>query len=158
MINNFNPSELVDVAKQIERAGVEFYRLAATKVTTPEAKAFLLRLATMEENHEDQFHQLDTYIDSDTNENNATDTRNESIQYLRVLAVSRVFFDKDINSSSMEEILKTAIIIEKDAIAFYLGLKNMITNQQGKDIVDSIISEEMTHVQILSNELITLKA
>ena len=52
---------------------------------------------------------------------------------------------------TLEEILRIAVGLEKDSILFYLGLKDMITQQSGKDRIGEIIKEERRHVFQLSN-------
>ena len=56
-----------------------------------------------------------------------------------------VFFEKKLGTSSMEEILKEAILAEKDSIVFYLGMKEMVPENFGKTKIDAIIKEEMVH-------------
>jgi len=56
----------------------------------------------------------------------AFDPEGEAALYIRSLADTRVFFEKKIDTSSMEEILKEAILAEKDSIVFYLGMKEMV--------------------------------
>jgi rubrerythrin len=56
----------------------------------------------------------------------------------------------------MKEILKAAIVAEKDSIVFYLGLKDFVPDRLGKNRLDKIIKEEMGHIRILSNELVSL--
>ncbi|MFV9644757.1 MAG: rubrerythrin, partial [Desulfobacterales bacterium] len=72
-------------------------------------------------------------------------------------ADTRVFFEKKIdNTSSIKDILKEAILAEKDSIVFYLGMKEMVPENFGKAKIDAIIKEEMTHIQLLSKELVAL--
>jgi rubrerythrin len=85
------------------------------------------------------------------------DPENEVGLYIRALADTRVFFEKKIDISSMEEILKAAIVAEKDSIIFYLGLKNAVPERLGGEKIDIIIEEEMSHITLLSNELLALK-
>jgi rubrerythrin len=47
--------------------------------------------------------------------------------------------------------------LEKDSILFYLGFKDMIPQQSGKDRIGEIIKEERRHVFQLSNLLEKLK-
>ena len=68
-----------------------------------------------------------------------------------------MFFEKEIDLSSMREILKAAILAEKDSIVFYLGMKDLVPDKLGKDKLDEIIKEEMGHIRILSKELIAHK-
>ena len=83
------------------------------------------------------------------------DPDNQTVQYLHSLADMRVFYKKEIDISSMEEILKSAIEAEKDSIVFYLGMKDLVPENRGKRRLDSIIKEEMSHINLLSKELRT---
>ena len=47
--------------------------------------------------------------------------------------------------------------MEKDSIAFYLGMKDMVPDDLGKSNMDAIIREEMSHIQLLSEKLTALK-
>ena len=53
----------------------------------------------------------------------------------------------------MEEILKTAIGLEKDSIVFYTGIREMVSEKMGKNKVNDIINEEIGHIVDLSNQL-----
>ena len=57
----------------------------------------------------------------------------------------------------MKDILKETILAEKDSIAFYLRIKEMVSEKFGKTKIDSIIKEEMSCIKILSNKLVALK-
>jgi len=56
-----------------------------------------------------------------------------------------------------EDVLKMAIGLEKDSIAFYVGLKESVSHKAGKDKVEAIIKEEMGHIVTLSQKLEALK-
>ena len=55
----------------------------------------------------------------------------------------------------MVEILKSAIEAEKDSIVFYLGMKEAVPENLGKDRIETIIKEEMGHIRVLSRELVS---
>jgi len=57
----------------------------------------------------------------------------------------------------MKEILKAAILAEKDSIVFYLGMKEMVPEDFGKAKIDIITKEEMSHIKLLSTRLAALK-
>jgi rubrerythrin len=82
------------------------------------------------------------------------DPAGEASLYLRALVESRVFFKKEINVTSMVEILKSAIEAEKDSIVFYLGMKEAVPENLGSDRIETIIKEEMGHIRVLSKELV----
>ena len=54
---------------------------------------------------------------------------------------------------SLEDILNTAIGLEKDSILFYIGLKDMVPPKYGQDRIDHIIKEERQHVAQLKGIL-----
>jgi len=85
------------------------------------------------------------------------DPEGESERYLRALADTRVFYETEVDTTSFEEILKSAITAEKDSIVFYLGMKDVVPAHLGKQKLDDIIKEEMGHISLLSKELMELK-
>ena len=122
----------------------------------PRSKKLLIELAAMEDEHEKTFASLRADLTEAEKTTTVFDPEDESVLYLRALADTRVFFKKKIDISSMEEILKAAIVTEKDSIVFYLGLKDFVPDQLGKNRLDKIIKEEMGHIRILSKELVSL--
>ena len=154
---DFNADDIFEMAEQMERNGAKFYRTAAEKVADSSAKEFLLELAGMEDEHEKTFALLRADLSQKEKAATVFDPEGESALYLRALADSEVFFKKEIDVSSMKEILKAAIIAEKDSIVFYLGMMQFVPEELGKDKLGKIIKEEMEHIRILSNELVSLK-
>jgi rubrerythrin len=67
-----------------------------------------------------------------------------------------VFYEKEIDTTSFKEILKSAITAEKDSIVFYLGMKDVVPAHLGQRKLDGIIKEEMSHIRLLSKELLEL--
>ena len=68
-----------------------------------------------------------------------------------------MFFEKDIGAADLESIFKTALTAEKDSIAFYLGMKDLVPSAAGKVKIEDIIKEEMRHIRILGERLAALK-
>jgi rubrerythrin len=153
---DFNADDIFEMAEQMERNGAKFYRTAAEKVADSSAKEFLLELAGMEDEHEKTFALLRADLSQKEKMATIFDPEGESALYLRALADTEVFFKKEIDVSSMEEILKAAIMAEKDSIVFYLGMMQFVPEELGKDKLGKIIKEEMGHIKILSNELVSL--
>ena len=154
---DFNADDIFEMAERIERNGAKFYRTAAEKVADASAKEFLLELAGMEDDHEKTFALLRADLSKKEKAATVFDPEGESALYLRALADTEVFFKKEIDVSSMEEILKAAIMAEKDSIVFYLGMMQFVPEELGKDKLGKIVKEEMEHIRILSNELVSLK-
>ncbi|MEJ5228548.1 MAG: ferritin family protein [Pseudothermotoga sp.] len=156
----FNIDEIFEIAEQIERNGVTFYTKAAEKFPEYTKKSLFLKLAEMEREHEKKFHSMRVDLAKKERElSEFLDPQGEAAQYLGAIANSKVFDlkadptakFKDIKSVS--ELLRIAIDIEKDSIIFYLGVKEMVPAGLGKDKIDLIVREEMSHVSILTGLL-----
>jgi rubrerythrin len=154
---DFNVDEVFEMAEQIERNGAKFYRSAADSVSDPEEKKLLNELARMEDAHEKTFADLRKNLKAGDKKITVFDPNDEAGAYLRALADTRVFFEKEMDLSSMKAILKGAIIAEKDSIVFYLGMKEAVPADFGKDRIEAIIKEEMSHIKLLSGKLVAAK-
>ncbi|MFZ0134858.1 MAG: ferritin family protein [Desulfobacterales bacterium] len=157
MAYDFNADEIFEMAEQMERNGEKFYKNAAGSIDDAAHKALLLELAAMEVDHEKTFKAMRSDLKATEKSATVFDPNGEAALYLRALADTRVFFEKKIDVSSMEKILKAAIEAEKDSIVFYLGMKNAVPDKLGQDRIEGIIKEEMGHIRLLSRELAQLK-
>ena len=156
MSYNFNADEIFEIAEQIERNGAIFYRTAAENITDEDKKKLLIHLAEMEDDHEKTFKTLRDELSENEKTMTTFDPEDETADYLRLLADTRVFYEKEVDVTSLNEVFKTAITAEKDSIVFYLGMKNVVPSHQGKNWLDRIIKEEMDHIRLLSKELLEL--
>jgi len=156
MAYDFNVDEIFIMAEQLERNGAKFYHDSAKKVEDPDFRKLLNDLAEMEIEHEKTFKRMRADITEKEKEYSVFDPEGETALYLRALADSRVFFEKEMDLTSHEAILKAAITAEKDSIVFYLGMKDAVPENLGKDRIETIIREEMGHIKFLSGKLISL--
>lgn len=157
MSYDFNANEVFEMAEQMERNGGKFYRTSAESADDPDSKKFLLELAEMEDQHERTFKSMRAELTAAEKASTVFDPQGEAALYLRALADTRVFFEKEIDVSSMKAILKSAIEAEKDSIVFYLGMKDAVPESLGKGRLENIIKEEMGHIRILSKKLVAHK-
>jgi len=159
----FNAFEIFEMAEQIERNGVKFYRKAAKNISDQNVCQMLLDLADMEVEHEKTFADMRKQLSDEARELRVFDPENELALYLQAMANGHVFnLNKDLSeqlkgNETAEEILKLAIDAEKDSIVFYLGLKDFVPVKAGKDKVEAIIKEEMAHIAVLNRRLPVLK-
>ena len=160
----FNADEVFEMAVRIENNGAAFYRKAAGLQSDIKNKKFLEGLANMEDRHEKIFTDMRTTLTEKDKEPKVFDPFDEVSQYLAAMADtmggegSPSVADALTGNESLEEILKIAVGLEKDSILFYLGIKDLIPAQSGKDRIDEIIKEERRHVIQLSKLLEKLKA
>ncbi|MBU2510873.1 ferritin family protein [bacterium] len=157
MYHKFNANEILDMAIQIEKNGYAFYKQAAEDIKDGDIKSFLLELADMELNHEESFVEMKSALAAGEKAEVVFDPWEETAAYLEALAATRVFYEKKIDTTSAKEVLKEAIVAEKESIVFYLGMKDMVPEDAGKKRIDDIIREEMSHIQIISKQLLKLK-
>jgi len=157
MSYDFNADEIFEMAEQMERNGADFYRKAAEAATDDQNREMLLKLAEMEDEHEKTFNAMRVELAGREKEATVFDPQDESINYLRALVDTRVFFKKEIDITSMKEIFKEALMAEKDSIVFYLGMKDMVPEKLGKTRLDDIIKEEMEHIKIIGKKLSAFK-
>ncbi|MFO7665244.1 MAG: ferritin family protein [Desulfobacterales bacterium] len=157
MSYDFNADDIFEIAEQLERNGAKFYRNAAAGVSDTASKEFLIKLAGMEDDHEKTFKTLRATLAANEKTPTVFDPQDEAVLYLKALADTKVFFEKETTYASMKEILKSAIEAEKDSIVFYLGMKEAVPEKSGRNKIEAIIKEEMGHIRILSRELVDLK-
>jgi rubrerythrin len=153
MANEFNANDILEIAKQIEVNGARYYREAANRVEEKNHKQFLMSLAEMEDTHEKTFADMQKDLEGSEIATMTYDPNNESALYLKALADTRVFFEKEQPETSIKGILTAAITAEKDSITFYLGMKELISEKMGKPKINEIIKEEMRHIRMLAGKL-----
>lgn len=157
----FNADEVFEMAEQIERNGGKFYRAAAEKF--PEVSQLLLELAAWEDKHVKTFKAMRAELSGTEAEPLVFDPDNQAQLYLQAMADEHIFNLKSDptnelgNLKTSDEVLKFALGIERDSIAFYAGLKESVSQRAGKDKVEAIIKEEMNHIAILSQKMQDLK-
>ena len=160
----FNADEVFEMAIRIENNGAAFYRRAAGLQSDIKNQKFLEGLANMEDRHEKIFTDMRTSLTEKDKGPKVFDPYDEVSQYLAAMADtmggegSPSVADTLTGNESLEEILNIAVGLEKDSILFYLGIKDLIPAQSGKDRIDEIIKEERRHVIQLSKLLEKLKA
>ncbi len=153
----FNIDEIFEIAVQMEKNGLEFYQKAADEANDPDVKKLLQDLAKMEVQHRKTFSNLRTELIEAKEIDSFYDPQGEGVLYLQAIANTQVFFERKIDISSFEAVLKEAVMAEKDSIVYYLGMKEVLTSADAKSKMESIISEEMSHVRILNEKLFELK-
>jgi len=155
----FNIDETLQMAIKIEQNGTAFYQKAALNCTDKTAKQLFNNLADMEVTHENFFKKLKADLTNQEKAPITYDPENEAVLYLNAIASGHVFkLDNNpaqalTGKETPAEILKTAIGLEKDSIIFYLGIKEIVPLNLGKDKVDMIIKEELSHIRILSEQI-----
>lgn len=157
----FNADEVLEIAETIERNGAQFYGKAADSASGSVADLFR-KLAEMEVQHEQTFKAMRSELGEAETNPVTFDPYSEGVLYLQALADGKIFdikanpADALSGSETPQDVLRTAIGLEKDTVVFYLGLRDIVPGNRGRDRVEDIIQEEMSHVRILSEKLVEL--
>ncbi len=158
----FNASEIFEMAEEIERNGAKFYRQAAANSQDKGTKEMLLNMATMEDGHLKIFEEMRKQLSGQEKEWAIFDPDNQSALYLQAMADGRGYEGKITpgkeltGSETTREIIETALNSEKESVLFYFGLKDMVPVRAGRDKVETIIKEELSHITTLLKQLKTL--
>ncbi len=164
---DFNADEIFEIACRIERNGAKFYRQMSEEISNALVQKMLLDFAAMEEAHEKVFNLMRKDLSEHEKEATVFDPEGETALYLHAMADLHVFDNEAeedfVLSDAMSEkakttkILRAAINREWGSIALYLGMKDLVPEDLGKEKIDVIIKEEMKHVRFLTNSLTSLK-
>lgn len=158
-----NADEIFAIAEQIERNAQRFYRRAAQDSDDSNLCKMLLDFAAMEIRHEKIFSAMRADLSRREKTPTVPEPWGEAALYLRGIADGHVFDTRQdptewlTGKETKEDILRAAIGYEKDSVIFYLGIKDVVPPELGKDKIDAILKEEMSHVADLSDELASLK-
>jgi rubrerythrin len=159
MSNGFNADEIFEMALEFERQGVRFYTKASEMFDDPEIKSRLVRLAAMEAEHEQIFSAMRGRLVDHEGYGHMFDPDGIAASYLRALTGGEVFDATAplTGRETLADILKKGIEAEKNSVVFYTGVRGVVPENLGRDKVDKIIEEEMSHIVILSDKLSSLK-
>jgi rubrerythrin len=163
MSYSFNADEVFQVAIKIEENGAEFYRKAAELQSDAGNVKFLENLAVMEDGHKATFERMKKELQEAEKKQTVFDPDNELTDYLMSMADyhggegSPEAVKALSKSDSIEDIINTAIGLEKDSILFYVGILYLVPEKMGQDKINEIIKEEQKHVVQLQNFLTKIK-
>ncbi len=159
----YSADDVFEVAVRIEHNAAAYYRKAAELHADRSDNNVLLKLAEMEEEHERTFQSLRTALTAREKEPTALDPYDQNTLYLNAMADTHggegtpSLADKLTGQETMGEILTTARDMERESILFYVGMRDMVPEDLGRQRIERIIEEEKSHFVILTEELNNLK-
>jgi len=149
----FNLNEILEIARNVEKNGFEFYTNAAKKL--PAYSDFFTFLAKEEIKHDLVFtgikkevisqEEIDAIWDPDQLIGTYFGSLTESAIFKKPEEIKNLFE----NTNSIEDVINWAIKREHDTILFFIGLKSTLDSEEDKKVVEDVISEEINHVHIL---------
>ncbi len=159
----FSANEVFEMAVEIEINGAKFYRHSVKCISDAKLKKLFNELADKEDQHKMVFSLMREELNAKEKKLFVADIDNQLQDYLHAMADGYVFQKVDDacslvdKKSSIEDIFLMAIGFEKDSIVFYSGLKEMVPADSGRDKIEKIIKEEMSHITILNSELMNIR-
>ena len=155
-VTDISIDEIFRMAVELEREGARFYRRAAEQNDDSDTRRLLLDMAADEEEHEKVFAAMGDRFPDDGMDDGLEPTLHAMVEG-QVFGVPGDPVQNLTGGETVEEILWTAVRLEKDSVVFYLGLKDLIPDDMDKQWIDNIIREEMKHVADLSRRLAVLR-
>ena len=155
----FNADEILEMAEQIEKNGAKFYRQAAEKTGDGQTKKMLLDMAAMEDGHLKTYQEIRKGLNAWEKEEIVFDPDDQAVRYLQAMAEARGYEGKITptkelaGSETPKEIINIALNSEKESALFYLGLKELVPERAGREKVEKIILEELSHITTLLQRL-----
>lgn len=153
---HFTGREVLDMAVRIEENGVKFYNDACRASASEAIKQLFKVLAEEESHHIKVFLDLKKTLGESGAPEGFDPYADEATQYLRALADTEVFTTPDGGGKlagkmhNENEVLETAIGMEKDSLLFYYEMQRMI-REQDRHVLESLIGQEKEHLQKLYN-------
>jgi len=154
----FSLNEVIELAIQIEKSGYTFYDLALQRKNLSEpVRKVIEKLRDEEIIHEATFKNLRTTEDLEVL-GDPIDWQ-DAASYLKAISDSHVFSQPDAaiklatEAADEKEILENAVQFEKDTLLFFHAIYQKTSNARSKQIINTIIEEEVTHVMLLKEHL-----
>ena len=162
MVMTFTADEIYEIAEQIERNAAEFYSEAAGSCPNTDVRKLLLDMSATESKHLETFHKMREKLAGEEGLS-LFDPFGRSAMYLQAMADARSWEGRKNPLESLSgketaaEIIEIAIEAEKEMVVFYVGLKDLVYFKTGKDKVEEIILEELSHINALLKKLKSLE-
>lgn len=150
-----NADDVFAMGVRIEENGKAFYDGAAAKANNPDTKKLFEELAEMEAGHIELFRDLRGELVDKLPKQGVWDPEGLAESYLQATADTHIFTaeaatDKLKGVNTPLEALDMALQFEKDSVAFFLGMKDILPDASSKNEIDKLIDQERDHIRMLS--------
>ncbi len=147
--------DVFSMAIRLEENGYAFYEGAAKKTKEAAVKRLFEELAGMEEGHIRAFKSIRSTMPAALLEPPVWDPEGLAESYLQATADTHIFTVEAAENrlkgiGTADQAIDMAIQFEKDSVAFFLGMKELLSHPDGKDEINKLIDAEMEHIRMLS--------
>jgi rubrerythrin len=159
MLFCFNAGEIFQLAVDIEKNGISFYREVQLATEDPEMKALFSFLESEEVEHKKRFEEFLAGLPEEQKRATVFDPDNELDLYLQTLADQHVFGKgQEIRSrvdglKTIADALELALQCEKDSVIFYLSMQDAACEGKARDLISLLIKEEQQHMRRLASQM-----
>lgn len=157
LVNNF---EVLDMALNLERNGINFYGKAARGTPDKSLAKLLTGLVEMEREHERTFADMREHLTEAQRQVELSDKEGVASAYLDSLLHGRVIFDPAFDAQAWlqanptpVDLLRQAVSFEKDSVLFYLGIREIVPASESTARIEQVIREEKSHIILLTGQL-----
>lgn len=156
---SYSAEEILTMAETIEHNASQYYHQAALFAQDQHAQNTFNYLSEMEHNHARIFESMHKELSPQEKGVQPYDPGNEMLYYLEGMAGLHAWEGKAGPSTKLtgkeplKHVYHIAINAERDTVSFYTFIKDFVPAHKGKEKVDTIIREEMSHIAILNKEL-----
>lgn len=146
------------MAVRIEENGEAFYAGAASKASDKRIKELFASLANMEAGHIATFRRLRSELAGSFPADAVWDPEGLAESYLQATADTHIFTKESADARLNQvndpmDVFDIALQFEKDSVAFFIGMKEILPDAGGRSEIDSLIRAEMEHIRMLSSAL-----
>ncbi|MFC1585146.1 hypothetical protein ACFL5V_06350 [Fibrobacterota bacterium] len=160
---NFSAEEIFQIGIEIEKNGKHFYESAANVEQDEDMKKLFAELSSWESGHVEIFEDLKKGLQDQKQDDMTNDIEDQYYRYLKAMADDHVFI---INNDVLDlittcedsvDVLKMALRFEKDSVVLYAAMKKVVPEHLGRDMIDNLINEEISHVAMISEKIKGMK-
>jgi rubrerythrin len=146
------------MAVRIEENGHAFYSGAAARANDKGTKDLFASLANMEAGHIALFRKLRSEVPGSFAAEAVWDPEGLAESYLQATADTHIFTKESAEDRLKQvktpmDVFDIALQFEKDSVAFFMGMKEILPDASGRSEIDSLIRAEMEHIRMLSSAM-----
>ncbi len=152
MAMKFSPTEVLEMAVELEKRGIAFYRNLYNTSRDDSSKEVFSFLQQEEERHLEYFAEM---IEKISDSPKYYETMDETTEYLGAVVENGVLgkvlngVDLTGGDTSVSRALEVGMEVEKESVVFYQGMEPMVPEEK-KDILSQVVQEERRHFLKLS--------
>ena len=151
--------DVLEMARKLEAEASDFYGRAASAASRSVCRRLLRDLASMEVEHEQVFASLEAQLPSGPPQPESEDASRRDrpdgpgLTRMLISGVKEDLAQRFTGEETDEEVLRKALVFEKDTIVLFLHMKDYLATDADRERIDRLVTEEIGHVLLLTGQL-----